>query len=112
MGDPLRLATMATSLPFGAQPCRKEGVFSVTCLGSPPDSGSVYTNDPGVPSGLPLLMPEESVRNLEMQGFDFYRWPLHAAESGVTIRLVTCFATLSADVDEFITAAAAIKTRG
>ncbi len=34
------------------------------------------------------------------------------AESGVTIRLVTCFATSSADVDEFIAAAASIKPRG
>jgi threonine aldolase len=56
-----------------------------------------------------VLLPEETVRSLEMQGFDFYRWPLHAAESGVTVRLVTCFATMSADVDEFIAAAAAIK---
>jgi len=59
-----------------------------------------------------VALPEDTVNNLEMQGFYFYRWPLHAAESGVTIRLVTCFATLSADVDEFITAAAAIKPRG
>jgi threonine aldolase len=56
-----------------------------------------------------LALPEESVSNLEMQGFHFYRWPLHAAESGVTIRLVTCFATTSADVDEFIAAAASIE---
>jgi threonine aldolase len=59
-----------------------------------------------------VALPEETVDKLEMQGFYFYRWPLHAAESGVTIRLVTCFATLSADVDEFISAAAAIKPRG
>jgi threonine aldolase len=59
-----------------------------------------------------VVLPEETVDKLEMQGFYFYRWPLHAAESGVTIRLVTCFATLSADVDEFISAAAAIKPRG
>jgi threonine aldolase len=58
-----------------------------------------------------VVLPEETVDKLEMQGFYFYRWPLHAAESGVTIRLVTCFATLSADVDEFIAAAAAIKPR-
>jgi threonine aldolase len=59
-----------------------------------------------------LALPEETVRNLESQGFYFYRWPQRAAESGVTIRLVTCFATLSADVDEFIAAAAAIQPRG
>jgi threonine aldolase len=58
-----------------------------------------------------VALPEDTVNELEMQGFYFYRWPLHAAESGVTIRLVTCFATLSADVDEFITAAVAIKPR-
>jgi len=56
-----------------------------------------------------LALPEETVRGLESQGFYFYRWPLRAAESGVTIRLVTCFATSSADVDEFIAAAAAIN---
>jgi len=59
-----------------------------------------------------VLLSEETAGRLEMQGFHFYRWPLHAAESGVTIRLVTCFATSSADVDEFIAAAAAIKPRG
>jgi threonine aldolase len=57
-----------------------------------------------------LALPEESVSSLEMQGFHFYRWPLHAAESGVTMRLVTCFATTNADVDEFIAAAASIKS--
>jgi threonine aldolase len=59
-----------------------------------------------------LALPEETVRNLESQGFYFYRWPLRGAESGVTIRLVTCFATSSADVDEFIAAAAAVQPRG
>ena len=59
-----------------------------------------------------VALPEETVSSLESQGFDFYRWPLHPSESGVTIRLVTCFATSSADVDEFIAAAAAIKHRG
>ena len=58
-----------------------------------------------------VVLPEESVSSLEKQGFQFYRGPLHAAESGATIRLVTCFATSSADVDEFIAAAAAIKPR-
>src|SRR5580698_4378864 len=59
-----------------------------------------------------VALPEEMVHGLESQGFDFYRWPLRAAECGVTIRLVTCFATSSADVDEFIAAAAAINPRG
>jgi threonine aldolase len=59
-----------------------------------------------------LELPEESVSGLEGQGFHFYRWPLHQPKSAVTIRLVTCFATSSADVDEFIAAAASIKPRG
>jgi threonine aldolase len=58
------------------------------------------------------LLPEQTVESLETQGFDFYRWPLHAAESGVTTRLVTCFATSSGDVDEFLAAAASIKPLG
>jgi len=53
-----------------------------------------------------VVLPEDSARSLEMQGFDFYRWPLHKPESGVTIRLVTCYATASSDVDEFLAAAA------
>ncbi|HEY0747631.1 MAG TPA: low specificity L-threonine aldolase [Steroidobacteraceae bacterium] len=56
-----------------------------------------------------VALPEGTVSSLEMQGFKFYRWPLNLAESGVTIRLVTSFATPSADVDEFIAAAAAVK---
>jgi len=59
-----------------------------------------------------VALPEESVSGLEMQGFDFYRWPLRADVPGVTVRLVTCFATSSADVDDFIAAAASIKPRG
>ena len=58
-----------------------------------------------------VALPEDTAKKLEMQGFHFYRWPLNTAEAGVTIRLVTCFATSSADVDEFINAAAAIKPR-
>jgi threonine aldolase len=59
-----------------------------------------------------VVLPEHTVRSLETQGFDFYRWPYLAAESGVTIRLVTCFATSGADVDEFLAAAASIKPLG
>ena len=59
-----------------------------------------------------VALPEQIVSGLEGQGFDFYRWPLRADDSGVTIRLVTCFATASADVDEFIAAAASITPRG
>jgi threonine aldolase len=53
-----------------------------------------------------VVLPEATVIALE-QHFKFYRWPLHAAESGLAIRLVTSYATLSADVDEFIAAATA-----
>jgi threonine aldolase len=56
-----------------------------------------------------VALPESTVSSLEMQGFKFYRWPLQLAQSGVTIRLVTSYATASADVDEFIAAAAAVK---
>jgi threonine aldolase len=56
-----------------------------------------------------VVIPAETATALETQGFKFYRWPLHADEPGVTIRLVTSYATPSADVDEFITAAASIK---
>lgn len=59
-----------------------------------------------------VVLPEETAKSLELQGFDFYRWPLHAPDSGASIRLVTCFATTSADVDDFIAAAASIKARG
>ena len=59
-----------------------------------------------------VALPEATVSGLEMQGFNFYRWPLHIAESGITIRLVTSHATPSADVDALITAAASIKPQG
>lgn len=56
-------------------------------------------------------LPESAVSSLEMQGFKFYRWPLHLGESGVTIRLVTSYATPEADVKEFIAAAAVGRAR-
>jgi threonine aldolase len=59
-----------------------------------------------------VVLPEETASALEMQGFGFYRWPLNAHESGVTIRLVTSYATPSADVDEFLAAAASVKHEG
>jgi threonine aldolase len=58
-----------------------------------------------------VVLPEESASSLEMQGFDFYRWALHKPPSGVTIRLVTCYATTSGDVDEFLAAARASLRR-
>ncbi len=59
-----------------------------------------------------VALPEATVSALEMQGFKFYRWPLHIAESGITIRLVTSHATPSADVDAFIAAATLIAPKG
>jgi threonine aldolase len=59
-----------------------------------------------------VVLPEESARSLETQGFDFYRWSLHKPPSGVTIRLVTCYATASSDVDEFLAAAARSRPDG
>jgi len=56
-------------------------------------------------------LPEYIVAALETQGFKFYRWPLNIAASGVTIRLVTSYATPSAAVDEFVAAAAAIPRK-
>jgi hypothetical protein len=49
---------------------------------------------------------------LETKGFKFYRWPLREDDSGVTIRLVTSYATPSTDVDEFLAAAAGSSLGG
>lgn len=51
-----------------------------------------------------VALPETTVAGLEAQGFGFYRWP-SAAKSGVTIRLVTSYATSPAAVEELIGAA-------
>ena len=51
-----------------------------------------------------VALPEATVAGLEAQGFGFYRWP-SAAKSGVTIRLVTSYATPPAAVEELIGAA-------
>jgi threonine aldolase len=59
-----------------------------------------------------VVVPEEWAANLEMQGFHFYRWQYLIPDNGITIRLVTSFATPKADVDEFLAAAAAIKIKG
>ena len=59
-----------------------------------------------------IALPEPTASALEMQGFHFYRWPLDIAESGITIRLVTSYATPSTDVDAFIAAAASITSSG
>jgi threonine aldolase len=50
-------------------------------------------------------LPEKLVAALEAAGFGFYRWPWISPTDGVAIRLVTSFATLGANIDEFIGAA-------
>jgi threonine aldolase len=52
-----------------------------------------------------VLLRESAVVRLEKAGFKFYRWPLHASEAGVAIRLVTSYATLATEVEAFIAAA-------
>jgi threonine aldolase len=59
-----------------------------------------------------LVVPERIAAGLEAQGFHFYRWQYLAQQDGVTIRLVTCFATAAADVDEFLAAILAIALKG
>jgi threonine aldolase len=55
------------------------------------------------------LLPEKKVVSLEQSGFKFYRWPLHASNDGVAIRLVTSYATTAAEVDEFLAVAASLR---
>lgn len=51
-----------------------------------------------------VVLPERSVADLEAQGFGFYRWSTPPGIDGVLIRLVTCWATETADVDGFLAA--------
>jgi threonine aldolase len=53
-----------------------------------------------------VALPEAVVVRLEHEGFGFYRWPVPAPVAGVAIRLVTSYATTSADVEAFVAAAA------
>jgi len=53
-----------------------------------------------------VALPEAVVVHLEREGFGFYRWPVPAPVAGVAIRLVTSYATTSADVAAFVAAAA------
>jgi threonine aldolase len=50
-------------------------------------------------------LPEPIVLRLEREGFGFYRWPYGEPGAGVPIRLVTSYATKSADVDALVAAA-------
>ena len=58
-----------------------------------------------------VVVPEAWANALESQGFHFYRWQYHIPDNGITLRLVTSFATPKADVDEFLAAAAAINLK-
>lgn len=53
-----------------------------------------------------VALPEAMVVHLEHAGFGFYRWPVPAPVDGVSIRLVTSYATTSDDVAAFVAAAA------
>jgi len=57
-------------------------------------------------------LPERMVSALERHGFQFYRWPLDIAESGITLRLVTSYATPAEEVDALIAAAVSIASGG
>lgn len=52
-----------------------------------------------------VALPEARVQHLEREGFGFYRWPMPAAVAGVSIRLVTSYATTGDDVAAFVAAA-------
>jgi threonine aldolase len=48
------------------------------------------------------VLPEALVDRLHHAGFHFYRWPWIKVEDGAAIRLVTSYATVEADVDDFL----------
>jgi threonine aldolase len=50
-------------------------------------------------------LPEKLAAALEQAGFGFYRWPAYTVADGVAIRLVTSYATVSADVEALVRAA-------
>jgi threonine aldolase len=47
-------------------------------------------------------LPEALIGRLEQADFHFYRWPLIQVTDGAAIRLVTSYATVEADVDDFL----------
>jgi threonine aldolase len=73
---------------------------------------SVQLLQPVAANEVFLVVPEQIAAGLERHGFHFYRWQYHIPDAGVTVRLVTSFATTAADVDEFLTAIAAMKNPG
>lgn len=52
-----------------------------------------------------IELPETTVASLEAAQFKFYRWPTSQACSGVSIRLVTSYATTPDEVEGFVAAA-------
>jgi threonine aldolase len=58
-----------------------------------------------------VVLPEKLIVALEADGFKFYRWLLHPVAEGSAIRLVTSYATVSAEVREFIDAAQRLGER-
>jgi threonine aldolase len=81
--------TMATSLAVGLQ-----GVEGARLL-HPVEANEIF-----------LALPETKVAALEAEQFKFYRWPVHEAGSGVSIRLVTSYSTTQDQVNDFLAAAA------
>ena len=57
-------------------------------------------------------LPEELVLRLERDGFGFYRWPFSGQGEGIAIRLVTSYATRSADVEALLAVAARRTSAG
>jgi threonine aldolase len=49
-----------------------------------------------------VALPETLIGKLKQANFHFYRWPLIEVEDGAAIRLVTSYATVEADVDDFL----------
>jgi threonine aldolase len=49
-----------------------------------------------------VALPEKLVAALERADFHFYRWPLIAVSEGVSVRLVTSYATTNGDVEDFL----------
>ncbi len=57
-------------------------------------------------------LPEPAVLRLERDGFGFYRWPFSGQGAGIPIRLVSSYATRSADVEALLAAAAGYSSEG
>lgn len=49
-----------------------------------------------------VALPEKLIGRLEQADFHFYRWPLIQVPEGAAVRLVTCYMTTEADVDDFL----------